>query len=127
MTAEMHVFMRADWMDDAACASKPTRWWYSNDLGDEARAKMVCATCPVIQDCEAYAMARGEEHGIWGGKTPVERGVRRRLGRPPKVLVCVECRATFQRDANRPGGKLYCSKTCANRASAWRKRVTVTP
>ncbi|GAA2891711.1 WhiB family transcriptional regulator [Streptosporangium fragile] len=39
----------------------------------EARAKEVCAGCPVIKDCRAYALRAGEPEGIWGGLTVEER------------------------------------------------------
>ncbi|MFC7590076.1 WhiB family transcriptional regulator [Nonomuraea antimicrobica] len=39
----------------------------------EARAKAVCATCQVMEECRAYALRAGESEGIWGGLTPEER------------------------------------------------------
>lgn len=39
----------------------------------EARAKAICATCPVIAECRAYAVRAGESEGIWGGLTTAER------------------------------------------------------
>ena len=42
-----------------------------------AEAKTVCRRCPVTDECEAYANAAGERYGIWGGKTPRERGYKR--------------------------------------------------
>ena len=39
----------------------------------EARAKQICATCPVIRPCREYALAIREPHGIWGGLTEMER------------------------------------------------------
>ncbi len=39
----------------------------------EARAKMICATCPVRQPCLDYAIAIREPHGIWGGLNENER------------------------------------------------------
>lgn len=36
-----------------------------------AKAKAVCASCPVITAC--LAMGLHEEEGIWGGKLPDER------------------------------------------------------
>lgn len=54
-----------------------------------AEAKTVCRGCPVRSrdwpepgnggtgECEDYANAAGERYGIWGGKTPRERGFKR--------------------------------------------------
>lgn len=33
----------------------------------EARAKQVCARCPVLARCREHALAVEETHGIWGG------------------------------------------------------------
>jgi WhiB family redox-sensing transcriptional regulator len=42
-----------------------------------AEAKTVCRRCEVADRCLAYADAAGERYGIWGGKTPRERGFKR--------------------------------------------------
>lgn len=39
----------------------------------EARAKRVCASCPVQSDCRDLALRLREPHGIWGGLTEAER------------------------------------------------------
>lgn len=39
----------------------------------EARAKAICATCPVKRPCLDYAIRIREPHGIWGGLNEVER------------------------------------------------------
>ncbi len=39
----------------------------------EARAKEICATCPVRKPCLEYAIRIKEPHGIWGGLNEVER------------------------------------------------------
>jgi WhiB family redox-sensing transcriptional regulator len=39
----------------------------------EAKAKAICARCPVRDACLAYALDTGETHGIWGGLTEDER------------------------------------------------------
>jgi WhiB family redox-sensing transcriptional regulator len=39
----------------------------------EARAKSICATCPVKRPCLDYALRIREPHGIWGGLNEVER------------------------------------------------------
>jgi WhiB family redox-sensing transcriptional regulator len=42
-----------------------------------AEAKTVCRRCPVVDECLDYADRAGERYGIWGGKTPRERGFKR--------------------------------------------------
>ncbi|HZT66668.1 MAG TPA: WhiB family transcriptional regulator [Acidimicrobiales bacterium] len=39
----------------------------------EARAKSICATCPVRKPCLEYALRIREPHGIWGGLNELER------------------------------------------------------
>jgi WhiB family transcriptional regulator, redox-sensing transcriptional regulator len=39
----------------------------------EARAKEICAKCPVRRPCLDYALAIREPHGIWGGLNELER------------------------------------------------------
>lgn len=39
----------------------------------EARAKAICATCPVREPCLDYALLIREPHGIWGGLNEMER------------------------------------------------------
>lgn len=39
----------------------------------EARAKEICGTCPISEACLRTALARNEQHGIWGGHTEKER------------------------------------------------------
>jgi WhiB family redox-sensing transcriptional regulator len=41
-----------------------------------AAAKAVCATCPVITQCAAHALAVREPYGVWGGMTEEEREAR---------------------------------------------------
>ena len=42
-------------------------------LAREARAKAICATCPVRDPCLEYALRIREPHGIWGGMSESER------------------------------------------------------
>jgi WhiB family redox-sensing transcriptional regulator len=39
----------------------------------EARAKRICAECPVRSECLDYALSIREPHGIWGGLNESER------------------------------------------------------
>lgn len=42
-------------------------------LGREAKAKQICAQCPVQDPCLEFAISIREPHGIWGGLTESER------------------------------------------------------
>lgn len=69
-----------DWQLDAACAGLDTAIFYQadNERGAsvrrrEARAKAICATCPVIDICLRTALRNNEPFGVWGGMSPDER------------------------------------------------------
>jgi WhiB family redox-sensing transcriptional regulator len=56
----------------------PSRHCTPSDI-EEARA--ICKRCEVQPQCLEYALATGEEVGIWGGKTEKERRLLRRARR----------------------------------------------
>lgn len=81
-------FVIADdaWMTQRACVDVPTEVFFPENVRDAATAKAICAACPVSAECLAYATENREEHGVWGGLAPWERGdrrTRRPAVRPP--------------------------------------------
>lgn len=71
---------RWDWQSQGACRSMPSEMFFhpEGERGPRRRnredaAKAVCATCPVIAQCRAYALANREPYGIWGGLGEDER------------------------------------------------------
>lgn len=72
---------REGWQADAACAGELNATFYPSVHGEsrrakrsrEARAKAVCATCPVRAECLAHALETDERYGVWGGLTDRER------------------------------------------------------
>lgn len=38
------------------------------------RAKQICHSCPVIEECREYALNHNEPYGVWGGLSEEERG-----------------------------------------------------
>lgn len=61
------------WMLLAACQTADPKLFFSNDDRDQKRAKLVCQSCEVRQECLDYALAGEDAHGIFGGLTPNER------------------------------------------------------
>jgi WhiB family redox-sensing transcriptional regulator len=64
-----------------------TALFYSEQLDDIARAKAICAGCPVQEPCFEGALARREPYGVWGGRLFFKGkvlAVKRPRGRPPK-------------------------------------------
>lgn len=55
--------------------------WFPEKGQNSNLAKRICQECPVIMQCLEWALYRGEDHGVWGGKTPSElEEMRVRLG-----------------------------------------------
>jgi WhiB family redox-sensing transcriptional regulator len=70
------------WQDKAACRSpQVTVLFYppyspepkSERIARESYAKAICKGCTVSDECLKYALDIDEPHGIWGGKTELER------------------------------------------------------
>jgi len=64
-------------LDNAACRGLDPELFYAEGGASVAKAKAVCATCPLRPKCLEWAIAR-EEFGVWGGTTARERAAIRR-------------------------------------------------
>ena len=70
---------RPEWMTKAACIGEPRDLFFPGPGQDGIRktkkAKQICRTCPVVNDCIVYAMSFSPRSliGIWGGTTERER------------------------------------------------------
>lgn len=69
-----------EWQHSGACRVLPTEMFFHPDgergpsrRNRENAAKVVCASCPVIQQCREHALNVQEPYGIWGGLTEDER------------------------------------------------------
>ena len=75
------------WRADAACRDVDPELFFPDDDTRSARAqvktaKLICRGCLVSTTCLSWALASGQEAGIWGGLTEDERHRLRRRGRP---------------------------------------------
>jgi WhiB family redox-sensing transcriptional regulator len=67
------------WMEASACQELPLAArldFYADERDDPAavaRARAVCASCPVQMTCLDHALSIGERHGVWGGTSEEER------------------------------------------------------
>ncbi len=62
--------------------------FFSDDVIDIARAKSICARCPLAAGCLDGAIERAEPWGVWGGELLSGGRIvanKRPGGRPPKV------------------------------------------
>jgi WhiB family transcriptional regulator, redox-sensing transcriptional regulator len=65
------------WRESAACRYVDPELFFplsstGRGAADAQRAKAICAGCPVRQRCLAFALATGQEFGIWGGYDEAE-------------------------------------------------------
>jgi WhiB family redox-sensing transcriptional regulator len=78
------------WWAKARCndgAATMTALFFSEELHDIARAKLICSKCAVRVPCLEGALARREPWGVWGGELLLNGKIlanKRKRGRPPK-------------------------------------------
>lgn len=60
------------WMASARCAETDPEVFFQEQGGKPNAAKRICKACPVRAECLQHALA-GEESGVWGGTTALER------------------------------------------------------
>lgn len=61
------------WTEHAVCAQTDPEIFFPSKGGGAAAAKRVCAVCPVTKECLEYSLAKGEQHGVWGGLSDRQR------------------------------------------------------
>ena len=61
------------WREGAACIDRPEVDFFADSQAEVARARAVCASCPVLEDCLGFAIETNQPDGIWGGHTAKER------------------------------------------------------
>ena len=62
------------WTDQAACKGFTDLFFVQRgDTESMLKAKAICATCTVIDDCRNYVLYKPERFGIWAGMTEKER------------------------------------------------------
>ena len=77
------------WRDQAVCRDEdPELFFPIGDTGQSAvqieAAKAVCRRCPVMEACGLWALTTGEDVGVWGGLSKLERrAVHRRRATDP--------------------------------------------
>jgi WhiB family redox-sensing transcriptional regulator len=66
------------WRERAACLDEDPELFFPPGrngpaLAQTAHAKTVCGRCLVIAECLKWAMATGQDAGVWGGLSADER------------------------------------------------------
>lgn len=61
------------WMSDGNCRHHHPATFFPSDGVGVDRARKICATCPVVEQCLEYALDHRIDHGVWGGTSERER------------------------------------------------------
>ena len=75
------IALDRSWQPIALCSGNHSHLFFPPSTSErkderekrEARAKSICAVCPVRVPCLEYAAEIKEPYGIWGGLTEAER------------------------------------------------------
>ncbi|MET9339226.1 WhiB family transcriptional regulator [Nonomuraea sp. NPDC003804] len=127
-----------EWRWRAACREIGFDMFFPDEsdiVGAEA-AKQVCSGCRVRRQCLDWALATGEKHGVWGGKTAHERGnyqraLRRAANKEPVELtekrcrLCAELRPIkeFGRNNENSDGYNSACKPCLSHVAQMRRQA----
>ena len=80
----MSEFLDVDLLDAACRGEDPELFFPVTETGpgarQVARAKAVCARCPIVSACLAFALDNGLTDGVFGGKSASERRNLRMVG-----------------------------------------------
>jgi WhiB family redox-sensing transcriptional regulator len=61
------------WMAKGSCRNYDPSVFFPSDGVGVDRARKICATCGVVDDCLEYALTNRIDHGVWGGASERER------------------------------------------------------
>ncbi len=69
-----HLDLLNAWKDRAACKGRTDLFFLNRgDTTQMKRAKAICSSCPVINQCREYVTYNPERYGIWAGMTEKDR------------------------------------------------------
>lgn len=61
------------WTEESLCAQTDPELFFPRKGESPRLAKEICRSCPVIEECLAYALDHDIEFGVWGGTGRRER------------------------------------------------------
>lgn len=82
-----------DWVQRARCRDEDPELFFPVGTSGPAleqieRARAVCMQCEVREECLEWALASGQDAGVWGGTSEEERKAMRRSRRvTPRIPV----------------------------------------
>ncbi len=77
LRAELAAHVLPGWQAMGACRSVADDTWFPDESATARKAAAIdrCGFCPVRRSCLAHALSAGEEYGVWGGTTELQRDV----------------------------------------------------
>jgi WhiB family transcriptional regulator, redox-sensing transcriptional regulator len=78
---QLHMARPTDWQQQGLCRASDSSVFFApahfehkpEREAREAKAKAVCAGCPVRSECLEWALETREPYGVWGGYSESER------------------------------------------------------
>ncbi|MPZ89536.1 MAG: WhiB family transcriptional regulator [Nitriliruptorales bacterium] len=78
---QLQAALPTDWQQEGLCRASdsvvffpPAHFEHKPEReAREAKAKAICARCPVRVECLDWALTTREPHGVWGGYSESER------------------------------------------------------
>lgn len=100
-----HTDTDDQWMRHGNCHGLDAQLFFPESGETGAEAMAVCAGCPVQLECLRYAIANGEQHGIWGGRTTRQRNMLAGRVARATMATCVVVDLAAQRHRRTPQRK----------------------
>jgi WhiB family redox-sensing transcriptional regulator len=90
VSSESELYPSMDWRDRSACLDEdPELFFPIGNTGPAIlqieEAKQVCRRCDVREQCLAWALEAGQDHGVWGGLSEDERRALKRRNSRSRV------------------------------------------
>ncbi len=79
--AQLGAAPRTEWQQRGLCRAEDSTVFFPPSHFEhkperearEAKAKAICERCPVRVECLDWALTVREPHGVWGGRSEIER------------------------------------------------------
>lgn len=67
--------MNNEWRSLRACKGMSVTMFFPKNRSEFVKARNICRSCPVSEQCLEYAVSRQILYGVWGGTGERERAV----------------------------------------------------
>lgn len=85
------------WFERAICTDMDPEVFFPCPSESPQPAKEICRTCPVMNECGAWALEEGIPYGVWGGMSARERSEIHKFRKPEHEMKLPEKQAWKRR------------------------------